>query len=66
MTITVNNKPRFAPGDMVRLRVAKDICALVLETTIMSRGSTVYRVTWIDSADRKVELVAEDEVEATP
>ena len=49
MTITVNGEPRFSPGDMVRLRVAKDICALVLETTIMARGSTVYRVTWTDA-----------------
>ena len=64
MTITVNNEHRFAPGDMVRLRVAKDICALVLETMITARGGTVYRVTWIDSADRKVEVMAEEEVEA--
>jgi hypothetical protein len=64
VNITVDNEPRFAPGDMVRLRVAHDIHALVLETIIYERGMTTYRVSWIDSAKRQVELVGENEVEA--
>lgn len=61
--IFVGDDALFGPGDRVRFRLAHDITATVLCTTIYGEHEVYYRIVWIDSGKRHEEQVSAHEVE---